>query len=187
MIRLSALRHGGVRCFLFAGVGGEGEEAVADFAVEAFVGFAVLASQFDESLRGECVAAGDAGEGELLHYCVVFGAQAFKQGYGSVGEGVVVEHFGASVEQRCHGVDEQDVDASVAEGSCWCFACAGKGVVCSPVAVELHAEQLAHFFFGFCGYDVGKEVESAFDVVCQHGYAAVREVLRAHSCQFPGV
>ena len=39
---LSALRHGGVR-WLFAGVGGEGEEAVADFAVEAFVGFAVLA------------------------------------------------------------------------------------------------------------------------------------------------
>ena len=84
--------------FLFAGVGGECEEAVADFAVEAFVGFAVLAPQFDEGLRGECVAAGDSGEGELLHYCVVFGAQAFKQGYGSVGEGVVVEHFGAGVE-----------------------------------------------------------------------------------------
>ena len=48
-------------------MGGEGEEAVADFAVEAFVGFAVLASQFDEGLRGESVAAVDAGEGELLH------------------------------------------------------------------------------------------------------------------------
>ena len=48
-------------------MGGEGEEAVADFAVETFVCFAVLAPQFDESLRGECVAAGDSGEGELLH------------------------------------------------------------------------------------------------------------------------
>ena len=96
-------------------MGGEGEEAVADFAVEAFVGFAVLASQFDESLRGEGVATGDAGEGELLHYCVVFGAQAFEQGYCSVGKGVVVEHFGTGVEQRCHGVDEYDVDAAVAE------------------------------------------------------------------------
>ena len=52
---------------LGAGVGGEGEEAVADFAVEAFAGFAVLPAQFDEGLRGESVAAVDAGEGELLH------------------------------------------------------------------------------------------------------------------------
>ena len=95
---LSALRHGGVRCFLFAGVGGEGEQPVPDFAVEALAGFAVLPAQFDEGLRGEGVATGDAGEGELLHYCVVFGAQAFEQGYCSVGEGVVVEHFGAGVE-----------------------------------------------------------------------------------------
>ena len=64
---LSALRHGGARCFLFAGVGGEGEQSVPDFAVEAFAGFAVLPSQFDEGLRGEGVAAVDAGEGELLH------------------------------------------------------------------------------------------------------------------------
>ena len=35
---------------LFAGVGGVGEEAVSDLAVEAFVGFAVLAPQFDEGL-----------------------------------------------------------------------------------------------------------------------------------------
>ena len=64
---LSALRHGGARRFLFAGVGGEGEQSVPDFAVEAFAGFAVLPSQFDEGLRGEGVAAVDAGEGELLH------------------------------------------------------------------------------------------------------------------------
>ena len=88
---------------------------VAKAAVEAFARLAVGAAQLYECLRGECVAALNAGIAEEACDGVVLGRESLKQFDGALLHALVAEAGAVGVEQRHYDVYDKDVGACAAE------------------------------------------------------------------------
>lgn len=89
---------------------------MAETAVDTFAGFAVVAPQLYECLGAQGVVGFDAVKLEKFHNRISLRACALKNGYGALGDGVVVGAGTIGIDERGCGVDYQDVDRSRAEG-----------------------------------------------------------------------
>ena len=92
-----------------------GEEAVTDAAVEAFALLTIAAAEFDESLRGEGVVAGDAGVGKLTDDIIALGRQALKELKGGLTAVGVVVCKAVGIEHGRDDVDDENRHGGVAE------------------------------------------------------------------------
>lgn len=162
-----------------------GEHAVAEAAVDAFALFAVFAAQLDEGLGVEGIGGFDACVGEKARNGVVFGFDGLEK-LDVGGECVVVAAIcGVGVAQRYGGVDYQSVDGGAAKRTGRCGLRWGECIVCSPETAQGYVEKLTHVVDGVGFHKATHQVEAFVDFLCQGGYAAVGEILRAGARHLP--
>ena len=121
----------------------------AEAAAQAVFAVAVMLAQTDKGLAVGGMFHGNAGALPTAGNVVAFGGQGFEQGKGAFGHVFVHQVSAVGKEQRCGGVDDEQVE----RGGLQCFCAKGaffaKGVMLLPVGGGADAEKLTE------GFDVG--------------------------------
>lgn len=158
---------------------------IPDAAEQAFLRVAVVLFELD---KGLAVAGMGSGEATFLPQAddvIVFRFQLFQQVAGSFDEPFFPFVLSIGIKERHHGVDNQQVDGSIAESLRTGRRRFTEYVVSEPVERGTSPQQVAQLFHGRSQQELGKHPLGMVIEVGQLGDAHVRKIARTHAEHLP--